>query len=241
LGHPVDLRPAGSDWITRELADVRREVNELRAARGLASSATQGGAFIFQDSDGDPRWTLGTVNLDGSISGVTGAYGIFSFGDDGAIILAAREGDRGLVYPAQPFPFHDLASKTVTSGTFAGLWEALVNFPAYEVLQVRMAVICPAATTAEVRLIDSLRGNTTDVAAVPASFNGYVQFAWLHPAPCGLYDPRPDRVPNLFAAVQARRVSGTGNVLVFPPQTAELTSRFFLPAADATGVPTLLS
>jgi hypothetical protein len=213
---------------------------DLRAARGLSSSSTRGGAFIFQDSGGDPRWTLGNVGLDGSISGVTVAYGVFAFGDDGQLILMAREGDRGLVYPAQPFPFHDNAAKTVTSSGFTALWEARINFPAYEVLYVQAAVITPSATTAEIKLVDSIGGNETDVVAVPANSNGYAQFWWLHPAPCGLYDPRTDRVPNLFVTLQARRVSGAGNVSVFPPQTTELTSRFFLPDAATDGAPLLI-
>jgi hypothetical protein len=233
----VDLRPPGSDWITRELVNLRREVNELRAARGLSSSATQGGAFIFQDSGGDPRWTLGNVNLDGTINGVTGAYGIFAFGDDGQIVLAAREGDRGLVYPATPFPFHDATSKTVTSGTFTGLWEAFVTFPAHEVLSVNLAVITDAGTTGEVKLVDTLGGNETDVASIPDGYNGRVGFHWLHPAPCGLYDPRPGRVGDLSVAVHARRVSGAGNVLVYPPLIAELTSRFLVADAATNGTP----
>jgi hypothetical protein len=239
MTHPVDLRPPDSNWITRELVNLRREVNELRAARGLPASSTRGGAFIFQDPDGEPRWTLGNVSLDGSISGVTVAYGVFAFGDDGQIVLAAREGDRGLVYPAQPFPFHDAASKTVTSSTFAGLFEARISFADYEVLYVDLAVITAAATTAEVKLVDTVGGAETDVAAVPADYNGRVGFRWLHPATCGLYDPRPGRAPNLSVSLHARRASGTGSVLVFPPLVAELTSRFFLPDATIAGEPGL--
>jgi hypothetical protein len=38
-------------------------------------------------------------------------------------------------------------------------------------------------------------------------------------------------------AVHARRVSGAGNVLVYPPLIAELTSRFLVADAATNGTP----
>lgn len=239
MGHPADLRPSGEDWISRRFADLQRQIDELRAARSLPASSTKGGAFVFLDNNGNVRRAMGNVKLDGSIGGVTTAYGDFVYGDGGAILLAAREGDRGLIYPelalAAHDPFPGNAEKQVTSGTFTDLWEFATNFPSHEVLVVFGTVIIGSdgTTTGELRL-RSQGGSTSTVLSVPN--NSAINFAyeWLGPWTTGLYDPRAGRDTNLVVSVQARRTAGTGVVFVRQP-AAFLSSRFVRPNADTSG------
>jgi hypothetical protein len=223
--------------LAAELADLRRRLDALERSPRLPSSSIRGGTFRFLDSLGNPRFVLGNAKFDGTVGGVTDAYGVFTFGDGGTVIAAAREGGRGQLYPTSPIPIHTPAPIAVTSATFVGVYESGIQKPHLEVVSVQMYVITDAATTGEVRLNDSYSGTTTAVASVPASAAGYARFEWLHPAKCGLYDTRPGRLGSLGVDVHARRVTGTGNVTVYTPRIAELSSLYLIPTATADGNP----
>ena len=226
--------------LAAEIADLRRRLNNLERSQRLPFSSTRGGAFLFFDDSGNRRKAMGNVNLDGSIGGITTAYGEFEYGDGGAIALAVREGDRGIMYPEMEIPHHTPTSINVTSGSFLTLWESYQHFPAYEVVFVEMAVITDAGTSGEVRLFENGNNQATSVASVGAAFNGTVQFEWLHPAHTGLYDPRAQPSTNLLLAVQARRTGGAGNVIVFPPRHMRMTSKFIHPDAATDGHPVVI-
>lgn len=223
--------------LAAEVKELKRRLDNLERSPRLPFSSTRGGAFIFQDTSGNVRRAMGNVTLDGSIGGITAAYGDFLYGDGGAIIIMAREGDRGVVYPDLDIPLHSPASVNVTSGTFQTLWESYTNFPAHEVIHIEMAVQSDAGTTGEIRLIENASNQVTSVASIPAAYNGVVGFEWLHPAPTGLYDPRVRPAANMALGVQVRRTAGAGNVIAFPPRQAHYSSKFMHPNAATNGHP----
>lgn len=231
--------PTLSPSLAAELADLKRRLDNLERSPKVPFSSTRGGVFSFLDEDGNLRFALGNeTGLDGSINGITTVYGAFGHGDGNAIAFALREGDRGLTYPIFPVPLHDVVSKVVTSGSFVGLWECNVDFPALEVLNIRGAVQSDVGTTGELRIVDSFSGINTNVLTIPSNTNSAYSFEWIHPASVGLYDDRP-RLGGLALAVHARRTGGAGNLTVFQPSTAELTSIFLVPSATSTGHPQL--
>jgi len=232
-----DQRPPDYDWLVRKVQLLEQQLRELSAARSLPASNFRGGRFRFQDDAGEPRWEMGNVALVGGSQTPTDAYGVFGRGDDAGIAFMLREGDRGLIMPVIPIPLHPPSTTVVTSSSFVTVVEAVMNLPAHEVVAVTGAVQTDASTTAELRLIDGYTGQTTGVASVPGSANGLYGFEWLHPASVGLYDQHPHAAAGLFLGLQARRVSGVGNVTVFWPSTAEMTSQFLRPGADTAGHP----
>jgi hypothetical protein len=237
------IEPTLPPNLAAELADLKRRIANLERSPSLPFSSTRGGTFIFLDNNGKVRRAQGNVTFDGSIGGATDGYGDYQYGDDGAVIAAAQEGDKGVVYPQEPYPFHVPASITVTSGSFQTLWENYQDWPAYEVLYVEFACITDVGTTGEIRLFENKRNIASSVASLPSGFNGLAYFEWLHPATVGLFDPHggdPLAVNNLNVAVQARRASGAGNVIVYPPRNQLLTSKFLHPNAATNGNPTIV-
>ena len=227
--------------LAAEIAELKRRLNNLERSQRLPFSSTRGGAFLFLDDDGNTRKTLGNVNLDGSIGGVTAAYGEFMRGDGGALIFMTREGERGMVYPEVTLPGRALTPTfdlTITSGTFTSYWEYRNVFPAYEVFNLIMQCATDVGTTGEVRLLCG--ATATSVATIPSNGNGEVHFEWLHPAPTGLYDPRARPEGNLVVGVQVRRASGAGNVYIDQPYEAKLTSKLFLGSAATNGNPSFV-
>lgn len=231
------LVPPREDWLERRIRALEQQVLELQAGRKLSSASFRGGAFRFLDDSGQPRHVFGNVELSGEIGGVTSAYGDLMFGDEGAIILGGREGDRGLMYPFIPQPMVNPTPQFVTSSSFVNIFEGRYIYPAHEVFFVTGAYVSAASTTGEIRLKESFSGQTTDVASISAGKSGYYTFGWLHPATTGLYDPRDRPTGDAFMAIEARRVSGSGDFNVWPPQVAAWMSHFLIGEADTNGAP----
>lgn len=232
--------PTLSPSLAAELADLKRRIANLERSPSIPFSSTRGGAFQFLDNNGKVRRAQGNVNLDGTISGITTAYGDFLYGDDGQVITAARAGERGIVYPDMQMSFHEPIQKNVSSGSFVGLWEAYTDFPEHEVLYVEFACSCNVGTTGEIRLFENKRNIATSVASIPSGFNGTVSFEWIHPATVGMYDHVDSLAENnLNVVVEARRTSGAGTLNPFPPRNQRLTSKFLHPNAATNGNPTL--
>jgi hypothetical protein len=233
MPHDPTLPPS----LAAEIADLKRRLSNLERSPSLPFSSFKGGALLFLDNDGNVRRAMGNVAFDGSVGGVTEGYGDYQYGDDQAVIVAAQEGDRGIVYPTQPIPMLPITAITVTSGTFTGLFEHRYDMePAYEVIRIQMAASTGAGTTGEIRLNDSISGQSTSAASIPALTNGIVDFMWLHPAAVGLFDAGHAR-ESIHLSVQARLTGGAGGFSVFPPRVKELGSVFLFPDAATNGNP----
>jgi hypothetical protein len=239
--HP--LVPANDDYYERRLRELERQVKELQAGRKLSAASFRGGAFRFLDDAGQPRLTLGTITPVGAVGDPSEPYGNFVFGDGGAIVHAAREGDRGLTFPPEPMPWRKFDEKVVINATsFTNCWQASAYWPNQEVVHFGTYISLPSSFTAEVRLRDGYSGATTAVASLTAGASPnqqYLEFFWLHPSLVGLNDPRGSKVQGLDVLVQARRVSGTGDVWVLEPNVFQLESKWLQEGNYATdGNPT---
>lgn len=236
----MSLEPTMPPSLAAEIRDLKRRLDNLERSQRLPFSSTRGGAFLFLDNNGSTRRALGNVAFDGSVgAGATEGYGDYVYGDDGAVILAAQQGDRGLVYPTQPIPMLPITSITVTSGTYTGLFEHRYNVPlAYEVIRIQLAASTGAGTTGDIRLNDAVSGQSTAAASIPAASSKVVDFYWLHPAAIGLFDAA-HAGSVLHLSIQARLTGGAGGFSVFPPRVKELCSVFLFPDAATDGNPTV--
>ena len=226
--HP--LVPANEDYYERRLRELERQVRELQAGRALSAASFRGGAFRFLQDDGQPRMTLGTVTPVGAVGDPSEPYGIFEFGDGGAIVHAAREGDRGLSWPPEQLKYSKWANfAEVTAGSFTDTWELRADWPNQEVLHYTAWMAVDPNTTGEFRLQDFFSGNTTTVATLTAAgtqVNGYLRYLWWHPSLVGLNDARSGRVQGLDVLVQGRRAAGAGKVYVGEPNICQLESKW---------------
>ena len=224
--------------LAAELADLRRRLDSLERSPRLPFSSTRGGAFRFLDDAGATRMTLGNVALDGSIGGVSAAYGLMLRGDQGAIILMTREGEDGLVYPELPVPVRDPseAQASTTSGSFVPLWEARWDFPPAAIYVCQGFCSSSVGTTGEMRL--RIGSSATSALTIPSGASNIYTFEWLHPAPTGLYDPDATEL-NFIVQFEARRTGGAGNVSVGRPFVSSLTSKLLHGNANSNGNPVL--
>lgn len=225
--------------LAAELADLKRRLANLERSPSIPFSSARGGVFTYLDETGKPRFELGNVNLVAGLQvPADQPYGVFARGDDAGIALMLREGNRGLVSPLLPVPFVNRdGGVTVTSATFVETHQSWVLFPAHEVIKVQVTVDCPAATTAEVRLINFATDETTNAFTVPANTSQVVTFDWLFSdVSVGLYDQHAHTAVDMTCVLQARRASGAGNVIVHTP-LGTMTSKFLEPDASATGNP----
>jgi hypothetical protein len=215
------LIPTREDWLERRIRELEKQVRELQAGRRLSGASFRGGAFRFLDDEGQPRYTLGHVDLSGEIGGLTEAYGNFTYGDGGAMVLAFRKGDRGQAFPPiDPRVTDPAFFKTVTSSTFQRMWYGPLDWPTQEVIIIAGWVQVDANTVAEAKLVDLWTSTETAVLVMAGGAGGatkYMRWHWLHPAKTGIYDPR-DRAQSLALDLQVRRASGTGSVFVWEPQ-----------------------
>lgn len=239
---PVD--PAMPPSLAAELRDLRERISKLERLPKLPFSSTKGGSLTLLDEDGNVRWVAGNVTLNNIDGSKAPGYGVFNTDAQGEFLSGQSSAFRGWLYPIEQLAMHDPTAKTVTSAGFVDLFETQMDNPSREVVQIEGAINTDAGTTAQIRLRDGVSGNVTGTITVPAGSNGFYQFYWLHPATCGLGDKRAQtegRAPTIFLILEALRVSGSGNVRVFPPVVAQLSSRWLVPEADTNGNPTFLS
>jgi hypothetical protein len=236
-----DQVPPGANWLTQRLTRIERAITELRAARGSGSTSFIGGAFRLLDAARAPRFTAGQVALDGSVSGVTSAYGVLIFADDGAVVVMTRQGTKGLAYPSIPIAMHPPTPIVVTSATFVNVVEAGVPRAAHEVLFVEGAWTVDAGVVAELKLADLQSGQETDTLQVTGPASVAYRFRWKHPGTIGLYENLPIVTNELFFVLLARRVSGAANTNIYPPRLALLTSTLLQPGATTSGGAEVLS
>lgn len=224
--------------VAAKLADLERRLDNLERSPRLPFSSTRGGAFVFFDENGSPRWVMGNVHVTGAGAIQTQeAYAVVGQGDGGATVFALRQGDRGIGLPIINLPMVRTNNFiVVTSGTFASTHNVTVDFSSWEVINFETALGVDAATTGEIRLRDGITGQTTNAIQVVGPAIPIVRFAWLHPAACGSGDPR-GRSVTLGLNVEARRVSGAGNVNVYDSSRVQLSSLLATPDATTNGIP----
>lgn len=229
-----DMVPPGQDqsYLMRRLADLEREVRELKAARRLESATIgaggltikAGGQVLIEDAAGDPIIWLGKVPFsDGTTkpglvafrAAANGGHaamslydGIFAAWDRaGNIVLSTDEvSGQGHARPWLPIPFTG-SDYTVwpgsTSATFQRIGEARVSRQQPKVYALLSHTTDTSGTTGEVRLLC----NGTQLG--PTISVGFViAYANIGPLelPAGTYGD------TLQFSVEARRIAGTGKV-----------------------------
>lgn len=227
------------DWLVRRVEELERQMRQLQSQRSLNASSFRGGALAFRDEDGNPRATFGNVEIPTNPSGAAGdKYGVFLYGDDGAVALGVQEGTHGLVYPTMPVQVSDRDYiKGLNSATMIDMFEATIDTPPAEVLVVEFRVGL-SGNDASFMLNDVVAGQTDEV-SITSDGSWNVRFEWLHEAVVGWGDTRPGRDRKLFLRIMGRRDAGVTDVNVRFPHLVYFASQEFVPTAAANGNPTV--
>jgi len=200
--------------LSERIRELERRVNELSGARPMQHTALTEGTFRVRD----PNTSVDPVRI-GVIHGEGGVdhYGIMLV-DEGGVRFEVSIQD-GMQMPA--LPLISIPQKTLgagpfvvtTSATFETVYRATAT-TTHKGVTFRGVVLTAASTVGEVRLQHAGTGATTGVISCPAGGQTNPVFQWLHGQPLGTG-------PHAFD-LQARRVSGAGNVTVFWPDLAAM-------------------
>jgi hypothetical protein len=203
------------DFIAR-FKDMERRLRILEQTPRLNKASVRDGRTIFQDGDGNIVVLLGAIE-----DGVYGELIISKIGWP----LSWYDNQHGQIYPGETINFANATSLfPCTSGSFVPTFNAAVLTATSEALAVSVPWTTDVGTTGEVRLNNFvLGGAVTSARSLPANSSGIETFCWLHQQPVGSTPFRP--------RVDARRTGGAGNVNIFEPYIATMSSAAALAAA----------
>lgn len=123
---PADQLPGGMSGLAREIADLKRQVAELRAARRLESAAIGGGGLTVQDAAGGPRIVIVPAGStpSGELPGILYYSGDPAEITPGYLAWSVAPSDSGGVIPSLELTTPDLgygaAYTRLTGGGTAG-------------------------------------------------------------------------------------------------------------------------
>lgn len=226
-GTPIPSTPEAQ--LADKLRDLERRLAALEGGSApLSSSSMRGGTMRYLDDDGE-----GELAVFGNFGaeGVDLFKGFFMRDSDQVTVMATRSDQKGLVKPILPGQFV-LASMTepITSGSF-GVAAYYTPMEVYhEVLRVVVFVDTPAATTAELRLVEAVSLRSTSTATTTAGTTNGIIFEWVHEVPKG----DGGRFQAQFQ-LHARRASGAGTIQVHQPDEVAWACQFDVPNADTAG------
>ena len=140
-----------------------------------------------------------------------------------------ERGEAGLSLPA---PFASTAtSVVVTSATFVPAWLATAENAPGEVFVIESGFLV-LASTLEVKLVETISGNESDVLTISASFFNYWRWEWEHGIDLG-----PDS--RLNVQIQARRTAGSTTTM-YQPTLSIMRPKLEVPGAVPGGNPTAI-
>lgn len=222
-----DMIPGGTTAQARKVADLERQVRELRAARRAENTSLSSGRFRVLRPDGTTivgvgTWSDGSYGAelrrdDGTLAiGVSGQGADYDdmvrvFSRDGhTIVMDDAWADGFLGRPWIPIPMTPGVSFTHTTWatTHSGIW-----WRQHAVLDVDLSVYAPASTTAEMRLMARINGALVQLGATFTATNNQERFsAWRVSSTDLAGTQHGTRIPVI---VQTQRTAGTGTCLAY--------------------------
>lgn len=203
-----------------EFEDMKRRLHALETAPRATETSIDEGSFEVLDEAGN------TVTVQGAIGD---AYGIYVRHPDTGIYLFYADTEMGLAAPYPPLQVVDPNEFiAVTSGAFVTTWVAKTEQLRADAVKVRVGWGADASTPGELRVAIAGgfgNGETAEV-ALTAGTTGNAEFNWRHGVTLG--------VGPIWFLIEARRVSGAGNVNIYTPTVYEGGSEFF--GATVAGV-----
>jgi hypothetical protein len=225
-GTPIPGTPeaAMADW----KRDIERRLRSLEAGSApLSSSSMRGGTMRYLADDSTEMAVFGDFGAEG----IDVFKGFLMRDSEEVTVMATRSDQKGLVKPIMQGQFV-LANQTI-GVTSAGFSIAAYYTPLevyHEVLRVVIAVDTPAATTAEVRIVEAVSLRSTDILTTVADTTNLLYFEWVHEVPKGDLG----RFQAQFQ-IHARRASGAGTIQVHQPDEVAWACQFDVPLADTNG------
>lgn len=199
--------------ISGQFSDIKRQLHSLSTGAMLRNAS-------MSDPDGVGRVYIGLLP--------DGDYGIEVRNADGVTVYLAESA--GVVYPREALQITKWGDAVaVTDGAFSIIWGMVSAYATADAVQVQAYILADAATTGEARLTVNLGGTpVTAVQSIPAASGAFYEWKWDVPGMVAGTGP-------IVVGLEARRTSGAGNVNVYPPIQAYMTTAASI-AATVTGL-----
>lgn len=200
-----------SDPDTREYLwkeEIRQRLETLESAQGLRNAAVKGGAVTVWNNQNDQisRFGKGQYNHAGELRDTNGIAAVSAAG----VFHLLIDHEEGWLDPVLPFPFVPDTYVAVTSGSYVNTWKSLIHVFG-TTIYCQFLVGVDASTTGDVKL--NIAGIDSDVISCPAGVFTTCTFSW------NLKD-RISLADKYALRIKARRLTGTGNVNVYAPDSA---------------------
>jgi hypothetical protein len=187
-----------SDSLATRLNDIERRLDVQERTSSLINASIREGRLTIQDANGVPVLTIGKQT--------DGTYGILLATPAGVALLKASSLS-GMIAPRTPVVSIDpFAFKTVTAGVFTLTWRSIMPIVLGPGAEVAVGWSCDVGTTGELEVVTN-GGGTSNVLSLGSGASGTSYLRWLHGSAIG--------VGNLTFDVQARRVTGGGNINIY--------------------------
>jgi hypothetical protein len=206
--------PASLD---REVAELRRRLDNLERSTSLNSAAIQDGSLSVLDASNNSRLVIGKTNA-------SGVYGIKANNTSGTVVFEVNSAglSRPLIPLATTNPYNAVID--VTAGAYDRTWIASTGAVSQDAVWCNLYLGSDVGTTGSVRLKCDIRTTPLVASATFTSYSvalaipsGYgepktVKFAPGWPVNAGGTD-----VGFVYITVEAYRTGGAGNVAIWQP------------------------
>ncbi len=221
------IPPDEASQLLAYIKRLERRIEDLETGEPLRNSSLSGGAIaVFNDNNRQVgRLGLGTrVSNSGVIE-----RPVFAVSEDSVDnrFLMLVDTVEGIIRPKQIVQFIEDTFVIVTSSSFTNVYKAFVAITS-KIVYVKLIVNCPSGTTGEIRL--ELGTNFTDAISIPENSSASYEFKWDISSIMNFNS-------EVDLRVEARRVSGSGNLLVFAPDAAYFETPSRMVDATSTGIP----
>lgn len=198
----------------RLLAEIERRLRTLETSQRASNTSItdeDGNELVRFDRDGIKIYdATGVLRARFGYINVASGYGVSVWDENAGLRFEVN--DDGYRDPWLPHPMISAGVSTnVTGGSFAAIYQGQVQLVTHKGVSLTAVVSTDVGTVGEVRLKNIDTGATTSVVSIGSGSSIEQGFNWLHGSLLGGGPVRFD--------LEARRVSGAGNVIVYQPYT----------------------
>lgn len=228
IGCDGQFQPAGGE--SRQASwqsQIEERMRTLETQQRLFSSSIKGGAMVVYDDEEQQVARIGK----GSFTGSSGEreVPVFSFSEPTSgqfhFLVDAEE---GFLVPIRTIHWVQDTFIQVTNGSFENTWKTYFTVDAL-ILVCVILVGADSGTTGEIQL--NLGGSTTTAYSIPASTLTTYTYLW------DLSEIGLNFNALAYMELEARRLTGSGNINVYSPLQCYLGAKSQIPSATATGIP----
>jgi len=219
---PTDSDSQQYSW----MSSIEERLDTLESEARLFRASVKGGAIVVYDDDDNQVGRLGEGNYSPA-SGIKKEGLFFAVSANETRFHFLIDTEEGWVRPSVCYNFVPDTFIPITDSSFVNVYKSGVNILGLGVY-TRLVVGADSGTVGEVRL--RIGGNFSAAHTIPAGTAKGYEFKWDLTNIIGLLDTE-------LVRIQARRVSGAGNINVYAPDRIQFIAKSAVLGLTSNGIP----